>query len=234
MCGRFTYQFQWRQLVELLGLVSWPEVDLTSQYNLAPTQEAPVVRLAAGGGREGAMLRWGLIPAWADDPAMAGRHINARAETISERPAYRDAFAARRCLVPISGFYEWRTRPGGTKQPYWIGREDREPFWLAGIWEQAAVRGVAWQGFSILTTSPNELMRPVHDRMPVLVSTADIPVWLAPGRLDEPTRQRLLAPSAMPGFEVYPVGAMVGNPKAQGPELMARVAEKDEPQGFLF
>ncbi|MFA6043750.1 MAG: SOS response-associated peptidase [Phycisphaerales bacterium] len=235
MCGRFTYRYQWRQLAEMLRLIYWPGVELTPRFNVAPTQDAPVIRLAADGTREGVMLRWGLVPSWADDPSVGGRNINARAETIAEKPTYRQAFAARRCLVPVSGFYEWRTLADGkTKQPYWIGRHDGEPFWLAGVWEQSGVGGQTLESFSILTTSPNDFMRALHDRMPVLVAPTDVETWLAATPLNPPERERLLAPSPMLDFEMFPVSRRVSSPQAEGPELIARVEVPPDFQGFLF
>ncbi|MBI1189606.1 MAG: SOS response-associated peptidase [Tepidisphaera sp.] len=236
MCGRYTYMFRWRELVRLLGLVHWPEIELTPRFNVSPTQLAPVARLDSKGQREGVMLSWGLrVAPGAPGATDSTRRINARAETLGRTPAPR---WPRRCLVPTSGFYEWRTMPGSkTKQPYWIGREDREPYFFAGVW-QPAQPGDAADCFAIVTTTPNPLMGELHDRMPVLVTPDDFSLWLAPEPLSEGDRERLLSPSPMPGFVAYPVDKAASNSRLDTPDLIRPVepppAPPSDPQGNLF
>jgi len=223
MCGRFTYLFTWRQLHDLMQLSIWPQDELAARYNVAPTQPAPVVRPGQDGGREGAMLRWGLVPFWADDPSIGGRLINARADGVRTKPSFRAAFAKRRCLVPISGFYEWQAVEGSRrKQPFWIGRKDRQPFALAGLWERNDKAGPALETFTIITTDANALLRPLHDRMPVILDPARQGEWLdsATG-LDK--AEGLLVPHSGRGFEAYAIGTRVNSPKNDDPSLVEPV-----------
>lgn len=233
MCGRFTYLFKWKQLLKLLELTSWPEVELVPRFNVAPMQLAPVVRVDDAGERVGAMLRWGLVPSWADDPAIGGRLINARGETIAEKPAFRTAFAKRRCLVPISGFYEWKTSelPKAAKQPYWIGRADREPFMLAGVWERWRRDEEVIDSFTIITTTPNPLMSGLHDRMPVIIESANHGAWLDPSNTDPAGLAAMLRPAETVGFEAYPVSTRVNSPKIDDPSLIVPVDV--QPQGLF-
>jgi len=210
MCGRFTYRFTWKQLHRLLQLVDWPNEELRPRYNVAPTQTAPIVR-ASEAGRVGAMLRWGLVPFWAEDPNIGQKMINARAESVATKPAFRSAFARRRCLVPVSGFYEWQ-KVGGGKQPFVIERDDSQPFMLAGLWERWAKSDEPMETFTIITTEPNELIRPVHNRMPVILHERDFEAWLDPQASDVESLQSLLRPAEMTGFRVRPVSRRVNSP----------------------
>ncbi|HLX08653.1 MAG TPA: SOS response-associated peptidase [Thermoanaerobaculia bacterium] len=221
MCGRYTLTSPGEVVAEVFELVDVPPVP--PRYNLAPTQEAAVVRVVApGAARALAMLRWGLIPAWAKDPAIGNRMINARAETAAEKPAFRDSFRRQRCLVAADGFYEWRKLDAKTKQPYLIRRQDRRPFAFAGLW--AAWRGPAAdrpvETFTILTTSPNELMRPLHDRMPVILDRRDFTAWLDPAARDAAALQALLAPAPAGGWEAVPVSRAVNNPVHDEPDCI--------------
>jgi putative SOS response-associated peptidase YedK len=210
MCGRYTLTSPGEVIAELFELVDVPEV--LPHYNLAPTQEAAVVRVAAPGApRRLDYLRWGLIPYWATDPAIGNRMINARAESVADKPAYRDSFRRRRCLVPADGFYEWK-RQGKARQPYLIRRRDRRPFAFAGLWS-------SWRGrdadrretFTIVTTTPNELLAQLHDRMPVILDYRDFAAWLDPGRSDAAHLQSLLVPPAAGDLEAVPVSTRVNN-----------------------
>jgi putative SOS response-associated peptidase YedK len=224
MCGRYTYLYTWSQLHRLLDLLHWPEVELSPRYNVAPTQLAPVVRLDERGGRSGLMLRWGLIPSWADDLAIGSRLTNARGETVFDKPAFRKPAMSRRCLVPISGLYEWQTLAGQrTKRPHWIGRADREPFCLAGLWDSCTLPGSPDAGpietFTILTTTPNPLMRPLHDRMPVILDRQGCETWLNPSSA-RPTLEHLIRPYDGTDLIAYAVGTGVNSPKRDDPGLM--------------
>jgi len=152
------------------------------QAMIRPTDRASVIRKGSGGLEE-AILRWGLIPSWAKDPKIGVQCINARAETISEKPSFREAFQKRRCLVPADGFWEWETI-GKKKIPWKFTRPDGEEFCLAGLWESWMSEGEPLESFTIITTSPNELVRSVHDRMPVILSQDDGEVWLEGGGQD--------------------------------------------------
>lgn len=228
MCGRFTYLYTWRQLHRLLGLTTSVEVALTPRYNVAPTQQAPVVRTGAGGQRECAMLRWGLIPAWAQDAAIASSTINARAESLTQRPAFREAARSRRCVVPVSGFYEWARSAGSrTKQPHYVtlvsGGAANGPgeggsiMLMAGLWESWRDPKVAaaqpLETFTIITTPPNALMARLHDRMPAILTSAGVDQWLAPGPLGDAALQALLTPYPEEGMVSTPVSTRVNSPR---------------------
>lgn len=222
MCGRFTYLYTWKQLHKLLSLDRWPPDELGPRYNLAPTQFAPVVRVGADGVREGVMMKWGLVPHWADDAAIGNRLINARSETVREKPAFRAAFKSRRCIIACSGFYEWRQAPGGgKKQPYWIGREDRQPLYFAGLWERWDKGGAPLETFTILTTDANSLVAPIHDRMPVALPEALHERWLDPTNTDLDALQAMLRPADPTGMETTPVSSRVNSPRFDDPSVLA-------------
>jgi putative SOS response-associated peptidase YedK len=200
MCGRFAQRTSPRELARTFG-VAVPEVK--ARYNIAPTQEVLAVRQQAEA-RAAVMLRWGLIPAWARDPAIGQKLINARSETVSEKPSFREAFKARRCLVPADGFYEWR-REGARKQPYYFQLRDGRPFAFAGLWEcWRGADGEPVETCAILTTEANEVLRPVHDRMPVILAPEDYDLWLA-RRVGNASDVRLL-------LRPYPAALMTSHP----------------------
>ncbi len=218
MCGRYTLTSPGEVVAEVFELPFVP--DLAPRYNMAPTQEAAIVRVpAAGAPRTLDRLRWGLIPAWAKDPAIGNRMINARAETVAEKPAYRDSFRRQRCLVAADGFYEWK-RQGKAKQPYLIRRADRQPFAIAGLWAAWRGAGVPVETFTILTTEPNDLMRDLHDRMPVLLDRRDFAAWLDPANRDTATLQSLLVPAPTTGWEALPVTTRVNSPANDTPDCL--------------
>ena len=191
MCGRFTQRLSWRELHELMSLIGTPQ-NLRPRYNVAPGQRIAAVR-RADDGRRLSMLRWGLIPFWAREPNIGYRMINARAETVAQKPAFRAAFKARRCLIPADGFYEWQRVGKSRKQPWLIGMKAGAPFAFAGLWERwevpagltltgglAELRpGDALESCTIVTTEANALVAPVHNRMPVILPPALFEPWLA-------------------------------------------------------
>ena len=191
------------------------------RYNVAPTDEAPVVRLRDSE-RELVPLRWGLVPYWAKDPKIGYSTINAGAETVATAASFREAFRRRRCLVVTDGFYEWKKLEGGAKQPHRIVMKDREPFGLAGLWERWKPGDGAEpvQTFTIITTTPNAVCSPIHNRMPVVIAPADFDAWLtvAPGSA---ALLRAYPPESM---EAYPVSKAVGNVKTYGPKLAEPIA----------
>ncbi|MGH6889092.1 MAG: SOS response-associated peptidase [Rhizomicrobium sp.] len=229
MCGRFTNQFTWRELVELYRITEpyiRPVSNLQPRFNFAPMQKGIVVRLDREGRREPVMMRWGLVPAWSKDETSAAKCINAKAETVATRPSYRAAFKSRPCLVPADGFYEWAKLPSGGKQPYFITTTFEEPFAFAGLWEwwrakDAPEDAPGIETFTILTTEPNTLCAPIHTRMPVMLASEDWPRWLAA----PDDRMALLARGSFPAerMECWPVGKGVGNVRNDRRDLIERV-----------
>ena len=217
MCGRYVLVSPGELIAEHFRLADVPVYP--PRYNIAPTQHALVVRETPAGEREAVMLRWGLIPAWAKEPAIGGRLINARAEGLADKPAFRAAFRRRRCLVPADGFYEWSPVAGGRKQPYFIRLVSGSPLALAGLWEEwRSPAGEAVATFTIVTTTANEALHAIHDRMPVLVAPADHDEWLS-----SPNPSALLAPWDGEPFEIRPVSLRVNSVQNDAPELLERV-----------
>jgi len=225
MCGRFTLRAPASVVAEQFALFEMPP--FAPRFNIAPTQPVAVVRAVGERPppeRELVWLRWGLIPGWAGDPAIGSRMINARAETAAEKPAYRAAMRRRRCLVVADGFYEWQ-RTGGRKQPYFIHMRDDRPFAFAGLWE-------AWEGpdhsaiesCTLLTTEPNELIEPIHNRMPVILAPDDYDRWLDPAVEQPEMVGPLLRPFGSDPMEAYPVSTHVNSPTRDDPKCIERVA----------
>ncbi|MHA1563790.1 MAG: SOS response-associated peptidase [Alphaproteobacteria bacterium] len=176
MCGRYSLTTPAEAVMALFRLPPGP--NLPARYNIAPTQEVPVVRLVEGA-HAMAYMRWGLVPPWAEDPRVGARMINARAESVGTRTAYREAYRHRRCLVVADGFFEWQKLPDGRKQAYWITLGDRGPFAFAGLWERwNSLEGEAVETCTIITTDANPLLAPIHGRMPVILDAADYDLWL--------------------------------------------------------
>jgi putative SOS response-associated peptidase YedK len=218
MCGRYVLSATGEQIAEHFGLAT--VMRIAPRYNIAPTQQAPVVRIARSGERELLLLRWGLVPFWAKDPAIGQRQINARAESLASRPAYREAFRRRRCLVPATGFYEWKPGPR-RKQPYLCRLPHGAVFAFAGLWELwRSPEGEVVQTFAIVTADASDALRALHDRMPVIVPEADYALWLAG---DAPERL-VVAPEAPP-LAIEPVGLAVNNVRNEGPELAVPIGE---------
>src|ERR1043165_796856 len=183
MCGRYTHLFTWEELHRLSTLTT-PRLEIPRSYNVAPTQMAPVIRVVDGGRRLD-LLKWGLIPFWAGDAKIGNTMINARAEGIEAKPAFREAVKSRRAIVPVSGFYEGK-KLGDGKQPYYITATDEQPMLLAGLWESWRDKTPMLMGepepiesYTIITTTPNELMEKLHDRMPVILSPEDALAWMS-------------------------------------------------------
>lgn len=222
MCGRYTLTSSGDELALLFDLSEIPS--LPPRYNMAPTQEAAVVRVPAPGApRHLDLLRWGLVPYWADDPKIGNRMINARSEGVADKPAYRSSFRKQRCLIPTDGFYEWK-KEGKLKQPYHIRRKDRRPFAFAGLWSRwRPKQGGAepLDTFTILTTDSNELIRPLHDRMPVILDSASFDLWLDPAVDDRERLLELLVPYDGSVMETVPVSRTVNSPAYDGPDCVA-------------
>jgi len=227
MCGRFTLITPAEALAEQFQLFEIPS--LAPRYNIAPTQPVAAVRRVPGDGqRELVLLRWGLVPFWAKDPGIGARMINARSETVAEKPAFRAAFRRRRCLVPADGFYEWRRLERG-KQPFYVRLRDERPFAFAGLWEH-------WEGpdetaidsCTLLTTEPNDLIRPVHSRMPVILSPKDYDLWLDPGVQKAELLQPLLRPYPSEGMLAYPISTWVNKPKNDSPRCIEPLTQSQK------
>ncbi|MDY7108582.1 MAG: SOS response-associated peptidase [Planctomycetota bacterium] len=240
MCGRYALMSDPELLVELFALASLPV--LKPRYNIAPTQQAPIVRApgASGkgqGGDEGRrrldFLHWGLIPSWAKDPSMGARMINARSETAAEKPAFRSAMRRRRCLVPADAFYEWQKRAGG-KQPYCIRMRDGSPFAFAGLWERweppegEGEETEPVESFTILTTTPNAVMKKLHDRMPVIIPREAYDLWLDETVQDPAKLEKLLSPVSGGLLEVYPISRRINSPRHDDPACLDPAEEVDD------
>lgn len=221
MCGRFALIVDASVLAEVFE-VARPK-DLRPRFNIAPTQNVPIVRVTRDGARELAEIRWGLIPSWARDEKMGARMINARGETVAEKPSFRSAVTSRRCLVPASGFYEWTATADG-KQPHFVHFTDARVFAFAGLWERwHKGAGGPLDTFTIITTEPNPVLAELHDRMPVILDPAVWSEWLEPEPLRGERLQQLLAPHPAEGMEAYPVSRHVNSPRNDDPECIARV-----------
>ena len=220
MCGRYTLGTPLEQMLGIFDLRG-VDFDFTERWNVAPTQNAPVIVNNDAGGRKMGPLRWGLVPFWAKDPGVGNKMINARSETGAEKPAYRAAFRKRRCLVPADGFYEWE-RPGEGSQrvPHWMHYADRRPFAMAGLWESwhPAV-GDPLFTFTILTTEASEDLRYIHPRMPVILPPDAWDPWLDSGTDPEQLLPRL-GPRPVGELEEYPVSTRVNSPRNDEPDLV--------------
>lgn len=222
MCGRFTLTLSPELIAEVIGQIDAARIH--PRYNIAPTQQVAVIREDAGGQRHLDSLRWGLIPPWAKDAAVGNHMINARSETVAEKPAFRHAFRSRRCLILASGFYEWR-KEGSQKQPLYVHMKDGGSMIFAGLWESwKSPEGEIVESCTILTTCSNSLIRPLHDRMPVILGRGDWDTWLSP----EATREQLtmlFQPHPSELLDMYPVGTGVNSPRNDFPELIAPIQQ---------
>jgi len=218
MCGRFVQTSAPEALRRLFATTN-PLPNHAPSWNVAPTQDSLVVRFnPETRARQLDLLRWGLVPIWAKDARIASQLINARAETLASKPAFRDAYAKRRCLVPIDAFYEWRVQPGGKgKQPYAVAMADGSPMVLAGLWERwRAPDAAILRSFTVVTTDANDLLRPLHDRMPVVLGAEAWAAWLGEteaavgdGAGGGPALAELLRPAPDGWFKVWPVSTRV-------------------------
>jgi len=225
MCGRFAFYSPHESVVRIFG-VDPDAPPIEARYNIAPTQYVAAVRGDVVGLRRIAMLYWGLVPWWARDRSMGARMINARAETLKEKPAFRDAYRERRCLILADGYYEWQKRPDG-KQPIYIHRPDGEPFAMAGLWERWRARGepAPLESCAIVTTSPAATVAHVHDRMPVILPPSAYTEWLDPANENTDALDRLVVPFEGE-LEARPVSRRVNNARNEGAELIDREVEQ--------
>jgi putative SOS response-associated peptidase YedK len=221
MCGRYTLFHEARELDRSFE-VAISEVLREPRFNIAPTQEVPIVRRTSSGEREAALARWGLLPFWVKDPqAFKANLFNARAEGVADKPSFREPFKRRRCLVPTSGFYEWQ-KVADAKIPHLIRLRDGAPFALAGLYDRWEGADVVIESFTILTTRSNDLMASLHDRMPVILSPAAYDRWLDPAVQELEDLEELLQPYAAGEMEAYPVSRAVNSPRQDDPSLIER------------
>lgn len=225
MCGRFLVTFQEQQALKKFAADVLPT--LSPRYNIAPTQPILSIRDNADTGRrEGHYLTWGLVPGWAEDPSVATKLINARAETAASKPSFRNAFRYRRCLIPASGFYEWK-RTGNEKQPWCFHLPEYTPFAFAGLWEHwQHPDGSEIESTCILTCSAGDLMKPIHDRQPVILREQDYDAWLDPSLSDRKgsaSLDRLLQPRELRSMTCHAVSPAVNNARNEGAKLLEPV-----------
>lgn len=236
MCARFTLRISPATLATMFELDEIPEIPI--RYNIAPTQDIAAVTESREGDRRLRFLRWGLVPSWAKSPAVGQMMINSKAETLSQKSAFKRAFERRRCLIPADGFYEWAEVPAGPpenslfegvepgppktrKQPYLISLKGGEPFAFAGIWERwGDPKGQTVDSCSIVTTDSNELIAPVHDRMPVILGPDAYDLWLDRSEMNTKKLTPMLVPYPAREMEMMPVNPIVGNPRIDGPECV--------------
>src|SRR5260221_4726640 len=226
MCGRFQASSSPAELARWFK-ASGPVPNMRQRYNAAPTQDLPVVLLDADSGeRRLEALRWGLIPFWAKDAKIAYSTINAMAETVAIKPAFRDAFKSRRCLVPADGFYEWKQLDAKTKQPYRIAMVDGSLMAFAGLWEQwnDPASGETLRTFTVITSEPNALCAPIHNRMPVILDPADFPAWLGELTATADELRALRRPFPAERMEAHEIGPRIGNVKNDDATLIERLS----------
>ncbi|MCB9851466.1 MAG: SOS response-associated peptidase [Phycisphaerales bacterium] len=233
MCGRYTLTCELDDLIAEFGIEVATE--LSPRYNIAPTQYAPIIRSTSGTLRLD-NLRWGLIPSWSKDASIGARLINARSETADSKPSFRSAFKSRRCIAPATGFYEWKKTGTGSKQPYWIHLANDRPMALAGLWETwTSDDGKPMETFTILTTTPNDKMATLHDRMPAMLSHDDVEAWLNTEATDATRLKAMLHPWQDSPLALTPVGTRVNNVRNDDSSLIEEVAtEADGESGMLF
>lgn len=217
MCGRYTLITDIKKVAESFGVDPLPTN--SPRYNIAPTQD--IVAILKNGTAHMSTLRWGLIPAWAKDESIGSRMINARAETLAEKPSFKSLLRGKRCLVVADGFYEWRTE-GKSKTPMYITLQDNQPFAFAGLWDiWKAPDGQQVQSCTIITTEPNELMATIHNRMPAILRPGAYEDWLNPQLRDEHVLTHYLQPYPTELMKARPVSKLVNNPKNETAEILA-------------
>lgn len=220
MCGRFVSSIPADELKKIFDLIETPKLE--PRYNVALTQLTAVVRNQGERNRLD-LLKWGLVPGWSKDPGFGNRLINARSESVAEKPAFRHAIKYRRCIIPVSGFYEW-SHSGALKQPYYIRMADHSPMCLAGLWEMwKAPDGNELESFTILTTAANRVVTPIHDRMPVILHPDSFSLWLSHNMHDPQLLQPFYQPYPAQQLTAYKVPDLVNNPRFDSPACIAQV-----------
>jgi putative SOS response-associated peptidase YedK len=227
MCGRYTLRS--RGSAKFYGVPASELPFLVPRYNIAPSQDVPVI-LERGAERELGLFQWGLVPSWSKEPK---GFINARAETLEEKPSFSESFQRRRCLIPADGFYEWARR-GRSKQPYYFQMKDQSPFAFAGIWDKWQRDGASITSCAIVTTTPNELLATIHDRMPVILTADTCDAWMCDDK-DPRELKALLAPYPAAAIKSFPVNARVNSALVDEPALVEPIELRPEmTTGLLF
>lgn len=226
MCGRFAFAPDLETLEQAFPEVKMGE-DFLLRYNIAPTQKVPTI--LNDGHKHLTHTRWGLIPAWAKDASIGSKMINARAETLAEKPSFRTPLRRQRCLILATGFYEWQALPGQKKkQPLYICLSSGQPFAFAGLWDKwRTTNGEVWTTSTIITTAPNSLMAPIHDRMPVILAAEDYELWLTPGEASVDKLQSCLRPYPPELMTAFAVSTAINNPAVDGVELLAPMRDSE-------
>jgi putative SOS response-associated peptidase YedK len=237
MCCRYLLlQPHYREITERLGIGA--PAEFLSRYNIAPGSDIPVVRMKPRtAAREAVALRWGLVPSWTKNDNGGPGLVNARAESLAAKPSFRDALQTRRCVIPASGFYEWEA-VGRARKPWLFRRRDEQPFGLAGLWESwRAPNGTTLETCAVITTEPNELMRPIHHRMPVMLAPGQLAAWLDPCVTKPETLAPFLRPATAEAMSAVAVSSQVSNVRHEGPECLAPAGASgpaDDPPQFSF
>jgi putative SOS response-associated peptidase YedK len=220
MCGRYALSATAAQLIEHFQLLSCPEYG--ARYNIAPQSHIPIIRYKADVGRVGQLVKWGLIPSWSKDPNIGNKLNNARSETVAEKPSFRSSFARHRCLIPANGFYEWKAISVDgkvRKQPYYIHPTNPEGFFafagLLAAWKPPECDTVV--STCIITTGPNEVMAPIHDRMPVILQRGQFDAWLDPSNNNIEALKTMLLPFQSDQMDAYPVSTSINRGNVDGP-----------------
>lgn len=225
MCGRYTLTVSWEDLLLYYELAEASAPFHQPRFNVAPGQSIPAM-ISDGEARRIGPLKWGLIPSWAEDDKIGWRTINARAETLADKPAFRRSFARKRCIIPADGFYEWKKLPNGGKQPMRIVPSQTKLFSFAGLYDTwTSPAGERISTCTIITTTPNRVMEPIHDRMPAILSSEAINQWLDRDITDTAHLQPLLRPCPPEWIDMYAVSSEVGNVKNDSPSCIKAVAE---------
>jgi len=221
MCGRFSSSSKPEQIKKEFKVAVEDPAIFKPRYNIAPSQMIPIV-LDRTGERIVAQLKWGLVPSWAKDALIGSRMINARAETLMEKPSFREAYKSRRCIIPASGFYEWQRAEKGAKQPFYFYLTNKEVFGFAGLWEEWLDKksSESLETCTIITTEANDVLKPVHDRMPVILKAADYDEWLDTKEANTDKLQKLLAPYPPDEMSSHAVSRAVNSPTFDSPELI--------------
>ncbi|MEW6400411.1 MAG: SOS response-associated peptidase [Chloroflexota bacterium] len=219
MCGRFTLTVDPAELKEAFQDYKFPN-QFAPRFNVAPTQ--PILAIPNDGLNTADFFVWGLVPSWSKEPDIGNRLINARGETLAEKPSFRGSYKYKRCLILADGFYEWKSEPGNrTKVPYFIHLKDRKPFAFAGLWDEwNSTDGSQVRSCTIITTVPNELMKSIHDRMPVILHPADYAHWLDKSPQTPESLQPLIKPFPAEEMAAYPVSTLVNKPSVDHAELI--------------
>ena len=228
MCGRYSLAADLEDIQRRFELFD-SDLTYSPKYNIAPTQ--PVLAVTNHNGRRASYMRWGLIPSWANSASVGNRLINARAETVAARPSFRTALARRRCLVIADGFYEWQ-RAGNARRPLRVAMKSGEPFAFAGLWDSwRDPGGDIVRSCTIITTEPNELLRPIHKRMPVILRRELESFWLDHDVEDPFALGNILGPYPAEAMQAYEVSSLVNRPSNEGPEVAIPVGQESPPSG---